>query len=267
MAQLVPVLSSEAGSCLTSANWLEAGISCGAYYLENLLFKPGVELLNRLSSLADYLNWSGSLILNATTLLMNKNGDFSCKSPFDGQKVTLTQQQLITLIQQLRPTAVLMPRGVTLIASWPDEIKLFLPLVERNERVSCHGWYCTINELNQLQENIAESLYLIGESEHHLNNTQLAYIETDKPAQDALNGIIYHSQGSLDLKHTQYSNDFTLIDEQCTCPSCQQKFTRAYLHHLYHNTPLLCYRFLMQHNTKYLMSLVASNQATPNSCF
>ena len=41
---------------------------------------------------------------------------------------------------------------------------------------------------------------------------------------------------------------FETIDPECTCPTCSQQFTKAYLHHLLQQTPLLCHRLLIQHN-------------------
>ena len=78
-------------------------------------------------------------------------------------------------------------------------------------------------------------------------------IETDEPGQDALQGIVYETVNKINLADSTYSMDFKLIDNDCECPTCAQNFTRAYLHHLYHHTPLLCQRFLIQHNVFQLM--------------
>lgn len=81
-----------------------------------------------------------------------------------------------------------------------------------------------------------------GESE------SVSYKLSDQPAQDACEGIVYTWQGHVSLMAPAMRNCFELLDAQCACPVCAQGFTRAYLHHLYEQTPLLCKRYLVQHN-------------------
>ena len=45
-----------------------------------------------------------------------------------------------------------------------------------------------------------------------------------------------------------YVLDFKILDDSCGCESCEQEFTRAYLHHLFQHTPMLAQRYLMMHN-------------------
>ena len=47
----IPVLTSEAGTCLTLKNWQEIGVEVAAYYLNSLLTKPGLQLLTHLPNL------------------------------------------------------------------------------------------------------------------------------------------------------------------------------------------------------------------------
>ena len=76
-------------------------------------------------------------------------------------------------------------------------------------------------------------------------------IASNAPAEDACQGIVYGSEGDIHLRNKIYSTQFEPIDSQCHCPSCEQSLTRAYLHHLLEHTPLLCHRFLIQHNLYY----------------
>ncbi|MDI1352378.1 MAG: queuine tRNA-ribosyltransferase, partial [bacterium] len=105
----VPILTSEAGSSLTTLNWEEVNTTCAAYYLEPLLIKPGYEFLRTLSHMGHYLNWNGSLILNASSFTANKEGVFTLISPFDGSKIKLDYAQLIKLINHLQPDVVVLP--------------------------------------------------------------------------------------------------------------------------------------------------------------
>lgn len=56
-----------------------------------------------------------------------------------------------------------------------------------------------------------------------------------KPAQDAVNGLLYsataHCDMLIDITNEHWENITTPIDADCPCSTCQQ-FTLAYLHHL-----------------------------------
>ena len=49
------------------------------------------------------------------------------------------------------------------------------------------------------------------------------------------------------LKNAQFREDFTPLDEQCPCYTCQT-FTRAYLNHLVRSQEMLGYILLSLHN-------------------
>ncbi len=55
----VPILTTEAGRCLTGENWHDVGIKMAAYDLSALLMKPGFDLLSALPDLATYVGWQG----------------------------------------------------------------------------------------------------------------------------------------------------------------------------------------------------------------
>jgi len=76
------------------------------------------------------------------------------------------------------------------------------------------------------------------------------YDENNKSGTDALQGLIYTSsnQNMLCITDKKYAMDFSVMDESCACPACADGFTRAYFHHLYVHTPLLCQRWLVMHN-------------------
>lgn len=70
---------------------------------------------------------------------------------------------------------------------------------------------------------------------------------------DSLAHQSYHGyfvgQGALhSILDSCYEMDFQLLEKDCQCESCQQGFTRAYLHHLFQHTPMLAQRYLMMHN-------------------
>ncbi len=73
--------------------------------------------------------------------------------------------------------------------------------------------------------------------------------ETNQPAVDALNGFMY-SKGteSFYITDKEQATCFLVLHEGCGCPACSEGYTRAYFHHLYFYTPLLCHRWLIMHN-------------------
>lgn len=78
----------------------------------------------------------------------------------------------------------------------------------------------------------------------HLPNNQ-----GNLPAEDALNGKIYTAQnGCFSIEDSSVTLDFALLDASCKCPACGAGLTRAYFHHLFKHTPLLCHRWLIMHN-------------------
>ena len=70
-----------------------------------------------------------------------------------------------------------------------------------------------------------------------------------QPANDAISGLIYRIRGdNFSICDSKYALDFTKLDEHCECPACSEQYTRAYFHHLFQHTPLLCHRWLIMHN-------------------
>jgi queuine tRNA-ribosyltransferase len=268
----IPVITSEAGSCLTAANWQEVQITAGAYNLESLLLKPGYELLEHISDLGQYLNWTGPIVLNASHFIANKEGIFTLISPYDGSKTKFNYSQLLAIIQQLKPDAVLLPCKTLrdfpdVWMQWNKLIKPYIAADDRipNEMPKDYGIYFHIDNadmvnLEQLNRWSHVSRYVKGAINpnliQHLKHIGIDFIESNEPAYLALQGIVLSANGEINLADDVVNQDFKMIDEMCTCPTCSQQLTQAYLHHLYLHTPLLCQRFLIQHNIHYIQNKV-----------
>ncbi len=52
------------------------------------------------------------------------------------------------------------------------------------------------------------------------------------PTRNARNGQVFTSRGKLNVKNAKYATDSRPLDESCACPACQ-RYTRAYIRHLY----------------------------------
>lgn len=244
----VPKATSQAGLCLTPANWHEAGITTLSYSLESLLIKPGLKLLQSIPDIRKYLGWDGMLILNAEHLVTNKEGLYTLTSSFDGTKIHVTPVELIGLIKHLRPDMVILPKKITeeypdIWNDWKDTVK---PFIYENDQCS-YGTCFKSQQQNSQQSYITGNLSLVEMTQLKTQGTDFI-VESDLPANDAIQGRVYTAFGVINLADSNHSIEFDLIDSNCKCPTCSQQFTKAYLHHLFHNTPLLCQRFLLQHN-------------------
>lgn len=75
------------------------------------------------------------------------------------------------------------------------------------------------------------------------------------PTRNARNGTLFTSFGKINIKTAAYATDESPVDPDCRCYTCQ-KFSRAYLRHLYVSKELLAYRLNTIHNVHYYLSLM-----------
>lgn len=75
------------------------------------------------------------------------------------------------------------------------------------------------------------------------------------PTRNARNGELFTSFGSLQIRHARYKDDPQPIEENCACPVCQ-RYSRAYLRHLYLAKEILSARLNTIHNLFYYLSLI-----------
>jgi queuine tRNA-ribosyltransferase len=261
-----PVLTTRAGACLTLANWQEVGIDRVCYYLDALLLKPGFAFLSTLSGLRSYLGWQGTMVLNATLPAVNDQGVYSLRSHYDGTFVHLQQAELFALIMKLQPNVVIWPPRFAkyhdlLCQSLPKTLTSFFP-VNETPAEGVFGQYLDYNGtapfadfLKRVNQYRDRPIYVAGElnlaQAVELVSQGIALLESDKPATDAILGLVYSEKGNLALLDSEMAYQQEVIDANCSCPTCSQGFKRAYLHHLLKRTPFLCQRFLIQHNVYY----------------
>lgn len=264
---LIPVLTTPAGSCLTHENWQEAGVQAASFYLSALLMKPGFDFLNTLPDLATYVGWQRTLVLNASSLSMAADGRYALRSQYDGARLSYSVQDILTLIATLKPNYVLLPKGLSEhCVSLPERI---FPFISTNDLEACSeivrpfGVYISYDKavststalLQQIDTYRDLPCYVLGDLSLslmlELKNRGINFIESDIPAHAGYGGDVYGRNEEISLLTKESATCFELIDQHCECPVCQQKFTQAYLHHLFEHTPLLCQRYLIQHNVHY----------------
>lgn len=75
------------------------------------------------------------------------------------------------------------------------------------------------------------------------------------PTRLARNGALFTSRGRINLRNASYAEACGPIEEGCTCYTCQ-RFSAAYLHHLYKADEILGLRLNTLHNLHFLLDLM-----------
>jgi queuine tRNA-ribosyltransferase len=75
------------------------------------------------------------------------------------------------------------------------------------------------------------------------------------PTRIARHGALMTSQGRVNIKGAQYKNDFTPLDPECDCYTCQH-YTKAYLHHLQMTNEEFGKRLNSIHNIRFLIKIM-----------
>lgn len=75
------------------------------------------------------------------------------------------------------------------------------------------------------------------------------------PTRNARNGQLFTSFGKLNIRNEKYKTDFSPIDENCDCETCQN-FTRSYVRHLFNINEMLGLRLATIHNLYYYLNLM-----------
>lgn len=223
----VPIVTSAAGSTLTSRNLQDLEIEYICVELSHLLMKPGFDILKSFTSLRRFFGWSNGLILNSALNWHSKTQTFCVKSSYDGRKITLNITEYIELLLLLKPDFVILPNTTNAVKH-----HLLNALVK----------HVTVLELQQdtLNANHLSVTYHDGKSNQ--------YLISDHEATMGLDGHVYQQDAVINLYDKQYQLAFEIIEQSCNCSSCQQQLTLAYFHHLISHTPLLCQRLLIMHN-------------------
>ena len=75
------------------------------------------------------------------------------------------------------------------------------------------------------------------------------------PTRNARNGRLFTSKGIYVVKHFAHREDSRPIDEACGCPTCQ-RFSRAYIRHLWMTNEILVHRLTTMHNLWFFQRLM-----------
>lgn len=75
------------------------------------------------------------------------------------------------------------------------------------------------------------------------------------PSRNARHGHLFTWSGIRNMNNAKYANDDSPIDSECNCPTCQ-KFSRAYIHHLFKAKEILAMRLAVTHNLYFYNNLM-----------
>ncbi len=87
------------------------------------------------------------------------------------------------------------------------------------------------------------------------------------PTRIARHGTAMSSNGRINIKNAKYEEDFSPLDSECDCYTCQN-FTKSYIRHLIRSNEGLGMRLLSIHNLRYLISITEkAREAIENDSF
>jgi len=75
------------------------------------------------------------------------------------------------------------------------------------------------------------------------------------PTRNARNAYLFTSNGIVSIRNAKYKNDFSPLDSECECYTCEN-FTRAYLRHLFNTKEILGLELASIHNLSFYLKLV-----------
>lgn len=87
------------------------------------------------------------------------------------------------------------------------------------------------------------------------------------PTRNARNGMLFTSQGRVNIKAKQYEEDDSPLDSQCSCYVCRN-YSRAYLRHIYRSREILSSHLNTYHNLHYYLNVMKqARQAIKENIF
>ncbi len=76
------------------------------------------------------------------------------------------------------------------------------------------------------------------------------------PSRSGRTGQVFTRMGVLNIKNARHMDDQRPLDENCSCPACQN-YSRAYLHHVFRSQEIISSMLLTWHNLQYYQDIMA----------
>lgn len=109
-----------------------------------------------------------------------------------------------------------------------------------------------------MPENKPRYLMGVGRPENILESIErgIDLFDCVMPTRNARHAILFTSTGVLNVRNSQFKDDFDKIDEQCNCYTCSN-YSRAYLRHLFNAGEILAMELASIHNLHFYIELVS----------
>jgi len=116
--------------------------------------------------------------------------------------------------------------------------------------------------LEHLPSNQPRYLMGVGTPEEIAQYAQLGVDMMDcvLPTRAARHGLLFTSEGKVSIKQVRYAQDESALDPACECRVCQ-RYSRAYLRHLYASNELLAQVLNTVHNLHYYLATMRTVRA------
>jgi queuine tRNA-ribosyltransferase len=75
------------------------------------------------------------------------------------------------------------------------------------------------------------------------------------PSRSGRTGQVFTRFGVVNIKNARHMDDPRPLDENCSCPTCQN-YSRAYLHHVFKSQEIISSMLLTWHNLNYYQELM-----------
>jgi queuine tRNA-ribosyltransferase len=116
--------------------------------------------------------------------------------------------------------------------------------------------------LEHLPSNQPRYLMGVGTPEEIAQYAQLGVDMMDcvLPTRAARHGLLFTSEGKVSIKQARYAQDDSALDPACDCRVCQ-RYSRAYLRHLYASNELLAQVLNTVHNLHFYLATMRTVRA------
>jgi queuine tRNA-ribosyltransferase len=85
------------------------------------------------------------------------------------------------------------------------------------------------------------------------------------PTRQARNGALFTYDGRINIKNSEFKDDFSPIDKNCDCYSCKN-YSRAYIHHLMIANEILGLTLASIHNERFVVQTLDNIRLSLNNC-
>lgn len=222
--KIIPAISNAKANILTTENWQSVNVDIIALNLEDLLYKPGSNYLVKNYNIKKYFGLQGTIVLNLLSLNF-KDDICSLKSPYDGSKFNVKRDEIIRLIIKMHPDILILSNDFSSNDFYTTNVSIIHADEIKIRKCSINNVAYEIIELPSINAMISNLAIDLGVAGKIIINDEVTSIDD-----------------------TGFQQDYSLLDDNCNCPTCEHKLTKAYYNHLYQAVPFLCIRYLIIHN-------------------